>query len=339
MPFGFARTRALPTRPRQQFNLVDQGFNCSEDDGFLTNYLPMATIPQEDYIEFLGVFGRVVEIGHSVKCYQYMFVWDGQKVLPHPMDYEPVFIFVFEGNPKKAVLFDAYHYKVGRYWTNKDQAITLHIHPLWHSFRTSRRQQMPSDYTVQALTDDHLNHWWELDDPRARLLIHEEMVNPMSLLASYSFRSRNAPISDRIMAWVRLPFLAYVDITRSLGEALSTLFREVVGPARARFSNPTGKKIVLGYLTLASTLEEYGLVEVSPTLKSIFKAYYEAKVDHRPAEILRREANLIDKWVLDSAKPTEDGEKYFLDLKEALKRSRRVLAHSKRWLKHFKAQS
>ncbi|MFX0045678.1 MAG: hypothetical protein ACFE8Z_07510, partial [Candidatus Hermodarchaeota archaeon] len=41
--------------------------------------------------EFVNVFGRVVEQGHSgVPCLQYLYVWDYQAVPAHEADYEPV---------------------------------------------------------------------------------------------------------------------------------------------------------------------------------------------------------------------------------------------------------
>jgi len=337
MVFGFSRRNELPQNPQLNFTEIKNGYVCRWNPAELKQYVPFVPIPDESYISFKGVFGRIVDYGNDARCYQYIFLWDGQLFPPHPMDYEPVMVYVFDRLGSKAIVYDHLHYKLGRFWINESTAARLRVIYPWHSFRRGRH--LTTEIDVHPLTDDHLNHWWDITDPRARLTITDDLKHPFRLLGSNDIRNEKIPEIQNIIAWARLPFLAYVKMAHDLGSCLIDLFRDVVQVARIRLRNPGYEKIAAGYLILLKTLEYYNLIELDPSIKGKFLEGEKYDPKFSKARFLKTYSSELDNWKPDKILSSETGTSYFDALQKAVLSNRILSVTLDRWLETFKKKT
>lgn len=337
MVFGFSRRDELPQNPQMDFTEIKNGYACHWDEAELRQYVPYVIIPDESYISFKGVFGRVVEYGNDARCYQYIYLWDGQLFPPHPMDYEPVLVYVFDKLESKAIIYDHLHYKIGRFWINESTAARLRVVYPWHSFRRGR--YLAGDIDIHPLTDDHLNHWWKITDSRARLTITDDIRHPFRLLGSNDIRNEKIPEIQLILAWARLPFLAYVKMARDLGSCLMDLFRNVVQVARLRLRNPGYERIAAGYLLLLKTLENYHIIELEPSIKGNFTEVEKYDSKFSKTRFLKTYSSELENWEPKEISSGETGSAYFDALQKTVLDNRLLVGTLDRWLDSFRKKT
>jgi len=321
-----------PASVTYTFHEVNPAFTCVENDGNLDAYLPVVTIPDEPYVEFLGVFGRVI-YDSAVHYYLYLYVWNGQLFPPHPMDYEPVLVEVHDKANMKAVVYDRLHYSAGRLLAPRGDTISFEAHSGWHSFRPSRLAQHA--VKVNALTDSHMNHWWSVPDPRAQLKIREKLRTPFMLNGAQDFTDIRISRRDLALAWIRYPLFAATRRTTDLASCLRHVWSQTVQPARRWLRNPTYKEYGMGYIALVSLLEGYGLISLEPSLRGTLEGIDEPSSQGVDIGLLGEHLNLIDSWALESVKSTEEGDLYFHALAHAARVQFDPRAHAAKWEKRF----
>jgi hypothetical protein len=235
----------------------------------LGNVLPDATREALQETEFVNVFGRVVEQGHTgVTCLQYLYVWDYQAVPAHEADYEPVFVFIHPG--QRYAIYDLVHYCSRRL----DLAHPgsggpgLRMVPGWHSFLPDGKVPLSSldkGMEVHPLSDQHLETWWSIPEEEPRLKIHEYVRDPFLLEAPGHFMEKPDENARTICC-------TFLEIERALQEFKDPRAGLIEGMKRA-FTKCVGLLALhrlVAYVQLLNEMNNVGLVSMPTPLGAGF---------------------------------------------------------------------
>jgi hypothetical protein len=240
----------------------------------LGHILPDATTEALKATEFVNVFGRVVEQGHSgVTCLQYLYVWDYQAVPAHEADYEPVFVFI--DHNRRYAIYDLVHYCSRRLNLGHPGADGpgLRMVPGWHSFLPDTdisSASLDKNLEVQPLSDQHLKTWWSIPDEEPRLKIQEYIRDPFLMEAPGHFM-KNPDENARTIC------CTFLEVERALQEFENPRDGLIEGMKRA-FGKCVGLLALhrlVAYVQLLNEMNNVGLVSMpsplsaSPNIASI----------------------------------------------------------------------
>jgi len=230
----------------------------------------VGTIPDgRRYGKFLGVYGRILQCfpgRRRQRWYQYIYVWNWQLLPPHPMDYAPVFIFVDDSRMEKIMFYDQGHYGVGRTSVPKQDVVGFAIHGAYHSFRLTTlwpTVPFPQNISVEGLTDDHIWHWWGFQDPHARLVIKDELLDPFLLMSRNSFSGEESAIAVALNL-ASLLFAASASAAHGIAEGFRTMIEHVTSLSRWARRGPAQQvvaQLITGSFALTSSLWDSSLLE------------------------------------------------------------------------------
>ncbi len=232
------------------------------------------SIPNGRYFgRFIGLFGRKIECyprRRRRSCFQYIYVWNGQLAPMHPMDYEPVFVFIDDFSKNKDVLYDFDHYHIGRGTFPKNEPIRFTINGWWHSFRLKQDSNFTGHpLEPRSLVDDYIWHWWDFEDSKAKLTLKEGLLNPWTLMGWDHFSGVTSIIAETLyllcLLWARS-----VSSTSKLKGALGRLIHGIVTVKRLEEESKLKNqrlsiRLQMGSLILLDSLSKYNLIKLGWT--------------------------------------------------------------------------
>jgi hypothetical protein len=235
--------------------------------------------------EYLGVYGRVLQYypaRRARRCYQYVFVWDYNLILPHPMDYAPVFVFVDDYLNKKAVLFDSYHYRTGREGIEKNDDVVFSVNPWWHSFQYENHgESIPrtsNTYNHDYLTDDHLWHWWSFRNKKATFKLVDQIRNPEILHQTNSLIWK-LQLREYISRLARGPFAHLLLTTHSVSESIKSLIRNTMARLRRKIPEVLHYSFLLANLSIFTSCQDAALIISKKSITDVVKTHVLASLN------------------------------------------------------------
>jgi hypothetical protein len=251
-------------------------------------------------------------------------------MIPHPMDYAPVYVFVDQFRNRKTVYYDRGHYGIGRAGLPKSCPVRFTINGWWHSFRLKENEQFSGeDREVEGLVDDFIWHWWDFEDSRAKLTLEEELLDPYLLTERDSFSGDTSIIAEAIKL-VGLLFARVVSYTSSVSDAL----RNLIGLAMPEIElarkqglpkQQLGTRLMIGGLILLASLHDYELVELEYMplwMKKLPKLNVKNGRNNEKANEFESIASEIAphdlKEVVSTARDTDLSRTYMSDLRKTL---------------------
>lgn len=292
---------------------------------------------------FIGVYGRILEYyprRRGRKCLQYLYVWDGQLLLPHPMDYAPVFIYFDDYRQDKFVYWDSYHYNQGRETLDRDEQLVFKISKHWHSFDLIR-DFSGNDYDIEVeyCTDDHLWHWWDFRKNSATLKLVNEMRDPEILVGMQGLMQRE-PARRYLSNLVKKPFLAIVHRESDLMDALHTFAYRLVRPFADSKQFSFATDFTLGSLILLDAFYQSKLIYMATdnlpqALGAVVKAVSDTTSKKTLLELRElsrsvRPEELVSLY--DGIDSRADSFEYFQILQDSIKEDKSVLQDAEKEL-------
>ncbi len=277
-PF-FRSNDSLPTNPYFSFYELGSNYRCSANKRTcreqrmireLEENLPyLENLPNGDHVgRFIGIYGRIVDyypIRRGRKCLQYLYIWDGQLLKPHPMDYAPVCIYFDRYRSDKMVYWDSWHYNQGREVIPTDEPLVFHVNGQWHSFDLKRDIGIEGlrreEDEIEYCTDDHLWHWWDFDRDDAKLKLEDEFRDPEILRGMRGFVERE-PIARSVVNRVKRPFISVISRASTLIDGMREFLTSVSLPFMKHREFDFAADFTLGTMMLLDSFQENELLYV-----------------------------------------------------------------------------
>jgi hypothetical protein len=161
--------------PELYVEKLPAGYAINYDDTLATNHLPVIAEYQAlDPSELEAIYYRIVNRPHAESCIEYIFYWNFQYLPPHSYDYEPIYVYLRDGQLDH-VAFDFFHY---------DARLLSHELPfevcgLWHAFDALDQAPMKRlDRPVVRLDNAVLGKWYNRPHPKSQFEIRQKLINP-----------------------------------------------------------------------------------------------------------------------------------------------------------------
>ena len=119
--------------PELYIEKLPVGYTIDFDDTLAAKHVPVVAeslaLDPLDPSEFEAIYYRIVNRTNAESCIEYIFYWNFQYLPPHSYDYEPIYVYLREGQLDR-VGFDFFHYDA-RVLSKQPP---FEICGLWHAF-------------------------------------------------------------------------------------------------------------------------------------------------------------------------------------------------------------
>jgi hypothetical protein len=144
------------------------------DDNLAAKHVPViAEYEALDPSELEAIYYRIVN--HNAKsCIEYIFYWNFQYLPPHSYDYEPIYVYLREGQLER-VAFDFFHYDA----RVLSEQPPFEICGLWHAF--GALDQAPAESLERPLVwldKAVLGKWYNRRHPKSQFVIKQKLTDP-----------------------------------------------------------------------------------------------------------------------------------------------------------------
>ena len=333
---------AIPGQIRNEFQEVENPFEGTADTkptATIQGVSPLLNFKRNEH--FLGLFGRLVQ-SDTLRCYQYVWVWDSQPFPPHAMDYAPAILYTNLGeNTDSLVHYDYFHYWKRSLRLRNGERARFRVNPFWHSFWWARgytEEQTDGYPKVEPLTDTHLRRWWGEDgvierwygrtgDQTPYLKPKKYLRNPRGMIVPWFHRfgsesPNTIPSLEQAAMWIAYPFAIAAMRNENLENCLQTVADLIGADSSLKSGYPA--KLVAGYVASVVLFYGHGMLVLKSTrpLKAFLDAL-ERNLTVRPDALrLAVETKSLTPRAIE-LEPTEETAEYYRELKVAIENDKR----------------
>jgi hypothetical protein len=145
------------------------------DDTFAAKHLPVvAEYQARDPSELEAIYYRIVNRPHAESCIEYIYYWNFQFLPPHSYDYEPIFVYLRDGQLDH-IAFDFYHYDA----RVVSEECPFEICGLWHAFNDLDQTPMKRfDRPLVRLDNAVLGKWYNRPHMKSQFEIKQKLTDP-----------------------------------------------------------------------------------------------------------------------------------------------------------------
>jgi hypothetical protein len=166
------------------------GYEIYYDDTVAANHLPVvADYTGLDPSELEAVYYRIMKRNQSEFCIEYVYYWNFQYLPPHSYDYEPIYVFLKNGELDR-VAFDFFHYDA-RVFTNQPP---FEISGLWHAFAPLDNTPNMSLTRPLMRLDNTILSKWHNRPLKSQFVIRRKLADPWLLQDKSTFRDDDTHI-------------------------------------------------------------------------------------------------------------------------------------------------
>lgn len=160
--------------PELYVERLPAGYAIDFDDVLAAKHLPVvAEYEALDPSELEAIYYRIVN-HNAESCIEYIFYWNFQYLPPHSYDYEPIYVYLREGQLER-VAFDFFHYDA----RVLSEQPPFEICGLWHAF--GALDQAPTEHLERPLVrldDAVLGKWYNRPHPKSQFVIRQKLTDP-----------------------------------------------------------------------------------------------------------------------------------------------------------------
>jgi hypothetical protein len=150
-------------------------YTIDYDDTLAAKLLPVvAEYEALDPSEVEAIYYRIVKRPNVESCIEYIYYWNFQYLPPHSYDYEPIYVYLQDGQPDH-VAFDFFHYDARVI----SRQTPFEICGLWHAF--SDLDQAPTerlDRPLVRLDNAVLGKWYNRPHEKSQFVIRQKLTDP-----------------------------------------------------------------------------------------------------------------------------------------------------------------